>query len=110
MPTKSPRVRRPSPESLTPEQREAAETLHQNVMEAVGDDFAALTQLLSTKTDATIFGATEFQVRDLVHAIGAKAIQAAVAAQKKRATTAAPAPAPVAENRPSSSDGSPSPS
>ena len=82
MPTKSPRVRRPSAESLTPEQRAAAEALHRDMMEAVGADLAALSQLLSTKTDATIFGATEFQVRDLVHAIGAKAIQAAVAAQK----------------------------
>ena len=63
---------------------------------------AALSALLATKTDATMFGATEFQVRDLVHAIGAKAIPAAVDAQKKRATTAAPDPAPPAANRPSS--------
>lgn len=107
MPTRSTKTC-PSGESLTPEQRAAAEALHKDMMEAVGDDLAALSQLLSTKTDATIFGDTEFQVRDLVHAIGVKTIQAAVAAQKKRATTAVPAPAPVAGNRPSSSDGSPS--
>ena len=104
MPTRSPKTR-PS-ESLTPEQRAATEALHQNMMEAVGDDLAALSQLLSTKTDATIFGDTEFQVRDLVHAIGAKALQAAVDAQKKRATTAAPELAPPAANRPSSNAGS----
>jgi hypothetical protein len=110
MSTTSSRARRPSAESLTPEQRATAEALHKDMMEAVGGDLAALSQLLSTKTDATIFGDTEFQVRDLVHAIGAKAIQAAIAAQKKRATTAAPASAPVAESRPNSSDGSSSPS
>ena len=80
--------------------------MHACMMEAIGDDLASLSGLLATKTDATIFGATEFQVRDLVHAIGAKAIQAAVDAQKKRAATAAPDPAPTAANRPSSSAGS----
>ena len=107
MPTKSPRSRRPS-ESLTPEQRANADALHKDMMEAVGVDLAALSQLLSTKTDATIFGDTEFQVRDLVHAIGAKAIQAAIAAKKKTVMTVVPASAPVAESRPSSSGGSPS--
>ena len=109
MPTKTSQTRR-STESLPPEHPSAAEALHREMMAAVGEDLAALSQLLSTKTDATIFGQTEFQVRDLVHALGAKAIQAAVAAQKKRATTDAPEPAPPAENRPSSSAGSPSPS
>lgn len=107
---KSAKARRSPPRPSTPEQQAAAEALHKEMMAAVGDDLAALSQLLSTKTDATIFGATEFQVRDLVHAIGAKAMQAAVAAQKKRATTAAPEPAPPAENRPSSSVGSTAPS
>ena len=94
-------VRQPA-DSRTPEQLAAAAALHTCMMEAVGDDLAALSALLATKTDATMFGATEFQVRDLVHAIGAKAIQASVDAQKKRATTAAPDPAPPAANWPSS--------
>ena len=98
-------ARRPV-ESRTPEQLADAAALHAGMMAAVGDDLAALSALLATKTDATMFGATEFQVRDLVHAIGAKAIQAAVEAQKKRATTAAPDPAPLAANRPSSTAGS----
>jgi hypothetical protein len=97
---------RRSVESLSPEQAADAAALHASMMAAVGADLAALSALLATKTDATMFGATEFQVRDLVHAIGAKAIQAAVDAQKKRATTDAPDPAPPAANRPSSIAGS----
>ena len=92
-------------DSRTPEQLADAAALHAGMMEAVGDDLAALSALLATKTDATMFGDTEFQVRDLVHAIGAKAIQAAVDAQKKRVTTAAPDFAPPAANRPSSTAG-----
>lgn len=103
--SKSPKSVRPT-ETRTPEQLAAAAALHVGMMEAIGDDLAALSALLATKTDATMFGATEFQVRDLVHAIGAKALQAAADAQKKRATTAAPEPAPLAANRPSSNAGS----
>lgn len=107
MSSQSPKpVRRPA-ESRTPEQQAAAAALHASMMEAVGDDLAALSALLATKTDATLFGDTEFQVRDLVHALGAKALRAAADAQKKRATTAVPDPAPPAANRPSSNAGSP---
>lgn len=102
--SKSPKSIQPA-ESRTPEQLAAAAALHACMMEAIGDDLAVLSALLATKTDATLFGATEFQVRDLVHAIGAKAVQAAADAQKKRATTAAPDPAPPAANRPSSNAG-----
>ena len=104
MPKSSKPVRRPA-ETRTPEQLAAATALHAGMMEAIGDDLAALSALLATKTDATMFGDTEFQVRDLVHAIGAKALQAAADAQKKRAMTAAPDPAPLAANRPSSNAG-----
>ena len=103
--SKSPKSLQPA-ESRTPEQLADAAALHAGMMAAIGDDLAALSALLATKTDATLFGDTEFQVRDLVHAIGAKAIQAAADAQKKRATTAAPDPAPPAANRPSSNAGS----
>ena len=92
-------------ESRTPERLADAAALHAGMMEAIGDDLAALSALLATKTDATMFGATEFPVRDLVHAIGAKALRAALDAKKKRATTAVPEPAPPAANRPSSNAG-----
>ena len=93
---------------LTPEQQAEAAVLRQHLMVAVAADLDGLAELLATKTDRDMFGATEFQVRDLVLAIGAKALQAAADLRKKGATTAAPEPAPPAARRPSSSGGSPS--
>lgn len=90
---------------LTPEQRSDAAVLRQHLMTAVAADLDGLAELLATKTDRDLFGATEFQVRDLVLAIGAKALQVAADLRKKGATTGAPAAAPPAAGRPSSSGG-----
>ena len=45
-----------------------------------------LAELLASKQDHQIFGATEFEVRDRVHRIGAEAIQTALEERKKRGT------------------------
>ncbi len=90
---------------LTPVQRADADALRQHLMAAVAADIDALAELLATKTDRDLFGATEFQVRDAVRVIGAKALQAAADLRKKRATTGRPGPAPVAGRPPSSSGG-----
>jgi hypothetical protein len=93
---------------LTPEQQADAAVLRQHLLAAVAGDLDGLAELLATKTDRDLFGATEFQVRDLVLAIGAKALQTAADLRKKGATTGVPAAAPTAASRPSSSGGSPS--
>lgn len=93
------------PPDLTPEPRADADVLRQHLLAAVAADIEGLAQLLATKTDRDLFGATEFAVRDAVLAIGAKALQAAAALRTKRATTAPPGPAPAAAGRPSSSGG-----
>lgn len=93
---------------LPPAQQADADALRQHLTAAVAADIDGLAQLLATKADRDLFGATEFQVRDLVLAIGAKALQAAADLRKKRATTAAPGPAPTAARGPSSSGGRPS--
>jgi hypothetical protein len=46
--------------------------------------------LLASKPDDQLFGATEFQLRDLVHRLGAKALQTA-AQQRKKGGTPVPA-------------------
>jgi len=97
----------PRPE-LTPEQQADADALRQHLMAAVAADIDGLAELLATKTDRDLFGATEFRVRDLVLAIGAKALQAAADLRKKSATTGPAAPARAAAARPSSSGGRPS--
>jgi hypothetical protein len=92
---------------LTPEQQADADVLRRHLTAAVAADIDELAQLLATKTDRDLFGATEFAVRDAVLAIGAKALRAAADLRKKRATTAAPGPAPAAAARRSSSGGRP---
>jgi len=71
---------------LTPEQNADAERIFQALRQASEDDQWRLAQLLASKPDAQILGATEFEVRDIVHGIGAKALQAALDGRKKGGT------------------------
>jgi hypothetical protein len=43
--------------------------------------------LLMSKPDAELFGKTEFELRDRVHAIGAQALETALQERKKGGTT-----------------------
>jgi hypothetical protein len=45
-----------------------------------------MTRLLASKGDTKLLGKAEFEVRDLVHKLGAKAIEAALNERKKGAT------------------------
>jgi hypothetical protein len=102
--------RRSSQPALTPEQQAEADRIRQALLDASADDLRELAELLATKNDSNIFGATEFAVRDIVHRIGAKAIQTALDGRQKGGMTAPAAPAPTASAPPSSSDSEPSPS
>lgn len=95
---------------LTPEQQAEADRIHAALTAAAATDLRDLAELLAAKADADLLGPTEFQVRDLVHRIGARAIQTALAERKKGGTTAPAGPAPTAARRPSSSAGGPRPS
>ena len=95
---------------LTPDQQAEADRIRQALLDASAEDLRELAELLATKNDSNIFGATEFAVRDIVHRIGAKAIQTALAGRKKGGTTDPAAPAPTAHTTPSSSDNASSPS
>ena len=92
---------------LTPEQHAEADRLHAALTVATASDLRALAELLASKGDADLLGPTEFLVRDLVHRIGAKAIEAALNERKKGGTTAPAALAPTAASPPSSSAGRP---
>jgi hypothetical protein len=72
--------------NLTPEQEAHAQELAQVVLKAVEQDVLQMTRLLASKPDQQVLGQTEFQVRDIVHRIGAKAIQAELDARQKKAT------------------------
>lgn len=93
---------------LTPEQQADADRLYHALQQAAAADLRELAERLATQDDRTTLGPTEFAVRDIVHRIGAKALEAALAGRKKGATTAPAGPAPAAPGRPSSSAGRPS--
>jgi hypothetical protein len=71
---------------LSPEQAERAEQIFQSLRQQTEADLRGLAELLAGKEDGQILGATEFEVRDRVHKIGAKAIQAALDGRKRGGT------------------------
>jgi hypothetical protein len=70
---------------LTPELEVKAQELLARLRSQVDDELLALARLLVSKADRELFGDTEFQVRDIVHRLGAKAYETHLA-QKKTAT------------------------
>jgi hypothetical protein len=80
------RAKSVSTSPLTPDQQAHAELLEQKILQAVRSDIQAIAQQLATTTDKTIFGHNEFVIRDLVHGLGAKAIETALNERKKGGT------------------------
>jgi hypothetical protein len=92
--------------SLTAEQEAEAKRLEANIREAMDQEIASLARLLVSTSDQELFGQTEFQVRDLLLRMGAKAYDEYLR-EKKMATKAPPSIAPAATTKPSSKPISP---
>jgi hypothetical protein len=90
---------------LTPDQQAESDRIFAALQQACQADLRGLADLLARKADGDLFGATEFQARDQVLPIAAKALETALAGRKKGGTTAPAAPARTAASRPSSSAG-----
>jgi hypothetical protein len=60
---------------LSAEQEQEAEVLEARIRLAVDQEISDLARLLVSKSEEEVFGQTEFQVRDLVLRLGAKAIE-----------------------------------
>lgn len=71
---------------LTPEQEAEAQRLADSITVKTKEELLQITRLLVSKQDHELLGKTEFEVRDLVHKIGARAIEAAVNERKKGGT------------------------
>jgi hypothetical protein len=71
---------------LTAEQEAEAQELATQITEAIASDVLRMARLLVGKDTRHTFGATEIQLRDLLHRAGAKALEIRLA-QKKMATT-----------------------
>lgn len=74
-------------EPLSAEQEAQAQELALHITEAIAADVLKVARLLVTHTGQHTFGQTELQLRDLVHHIGALALETSLA-QKKTATSA----------------------
>jgi hypothetical protein len=75
---------------LPEEQARRAEQLLESLKASTEHDLHAIAELLASQPDDQLFGRTEFRLRDLVHRLGAKALQAA-AQQRKKGGTEVPA-------------------
>lgn len=71
---------------LPEEQARRAEQLFESLKTAAEDDLRKIAELLATQPDHQLFGETEFQLRDLVHRLGANALQTAAQQRKKGGT------------------------
>ncbi len=75
-----------SPIELSAEQEAEAQRLADAIAVKTKQELLRITRLLVSKKDHELFGETEFEVRDLVHKIGARAIETAVNERKKGGT------------------------
>ena len=71
---------------LTPEQEAEAQRLADIIAAKAKEEALQMARLLVSKPDHQLLGATEFEIRERVHKIGACAIETAVNQRKKGGT------------------------
>jgi pyruvate/2-oxoglutarate dehydrogenase complex dihydrolipoamide dehydrogenase (E3) component len=71
---------------LTPEQEAEAQRLADIIVQKTKEEALQMARLLVSKPDRELLGATEFEIRERVHRIGAYAIETAVNERKKGGT------------------------
>jgi hypothetical protein len=72
---------------LTVEQEAQAQRIAEIISQNMQGEALRIARLLVSKPDAELFGKTEFELRDRVHEIGAKAFETALRERKKGGTT-----------------------
>ena len=68
---------------LTPEQEAEAQRIADNLKAVAAVEIDRMARLLASKDNQSLFGETEFQLRDAVHRIAARGIDAALHERKK---------------------------
>ena len=74
---------------LPPEREAEAQRLAATIRAAIEPELLAIARALVAADERTLFGQTEFDIRDLLHQAGAKSYQTFLA-EKKTATAVAP--------------------
>jgi hypothetical protein len=70
----------------TPEQADLEERIYQGLRQSCDSDLRKMAKLLASKPYNHLLGKTEYEVRDIVHDLGAKALQTALDERKKGGT------------------------
>ena len=92
---------------LSAEKEAEAQALARRIRELAGDELVEMARLLVSKPEHEVFGDTEFELRDIVLKVGAKALEEHLR-QKKMATGGAASIVPPANKPPSSTATEPS--
>jgi hypothetical protein len=92
---------RSKPLGLSAEKEAEAQTLAARIRELADEELVQMARLLVSKPEHEIFGDTEFELRDIVLKVGAKALEEHLRL-KKTATPAAASIVPSAGKPPSS--------
>ena len=71
---------------LTAEQEREAEVITDILLAAMQVEAKNIARLLASKANCELFGQTEFQLRDMLHALGRRGIDAVLSERKKRGT------------------------
>ena len=69
---------------LNAEQQAEAERIYQRIQGAFIAEARRLATLMASKEDSQLFGQTEFELRDRVHALGAEVLEATAAERSKK--------------------------
>lgn len=75
-----------STHAVTPEETARVQEILDNVMGMAEVELRMLAEVLVSKSNTEFFGEAEFQVRDVLHRIGARLYDAALEERKKRGT------------------------
>ena len=94
-----------SSEPLTEEQQALSGRIQERLQSRFAEELQGLAQLLASREYGKLLGQTEYDVRDIVHRLGALAIETALTERKKGDMQVAATPAPTARKRRSSSVG-----
>lgn len=73
-----------STSGLSAEQQAEAERIYERIRGAFESEARRLAELMASKATRHIFGETEYQIRDRVHALGAEVLAAAAEERVKK--------------------------
>lgn len=93
---------------LTSEQEAEAQRIEDILKAGAAVELRCIARLLASKSNRELLGETEFAVRDAVHRLGARGIDAALEERKKRGTKDPASSAPIVSGTPDSSSTAPS--